>query len=194
MQMYCVDKILLLSDVEVCCVNPGVVDTDLYRNHLPEGEPGVRQFCMNCCGMNIYSISLKVIFQQYILNLLRTSCWLKFKKKNTCIFKMIERCEQTIITRISGLIKTPHTGCATTVYAAVNPELIGISRGYYKHSRAAPSWPSKAGRWDIILPVSRISKLQQHDIFEKKKHVSVRQCKIAAKYFTGFFLFIKNFP
>lgn len=94
MQMYCVDKILLHSDVEVCCVNPGVVDTDLYRNHLPEGEPGVRQFCMNCCG----------------------------------------------------LIKTPHTGCATTVYAAVNPELIGISRGYYKHSRAAPSWPSKAGR------------------------------------------------
>lgn len=82
---------------------------------------------------------------------------------------MIERCEQTIITRILGLIKTPHTGCATTVYAAVNPELIGISRGYYKHSRAAPSWPSKAGRWDIILPVSRISKLQQHDIFEKKK-------------------------
>lgn len=146
MQMYCVDKILLHSDVEVCCVNPGVVDTDLYRNHLPEGEPGVRQFCMNCCGMNIYSISLKVIFQQYILNLLRTSCWLKFKKKKTCIFKMIERCEQTIITRISGLIKTPHTGCATTVYAAVNPELIGISRGYYKHSRAAPSWPSKAGR------------------------------------------------
>lgn len=100
---------------------------------------------------------------------------------------MIERCEQTLITRISGLIKTPHTGCATTVYAAVNPELIGISRGYYKHSRAAPSWPSKAGRWDIILPVSRISKLQLHDIFEKKNHVSVRQCKIATKYFTGFF-------
>lgn len=74
MQMYCVDKILLHSDVEVCCVNPGVVDTDLYRNHLPEGEPGVRQFCMNCCGMKIYSISLKVIFKQYILNLLRTSC------------------------------------------------------------------------------------------------------------------------
>lgn len=94
MQMYCVDKILIQSDVEVCCVNPGVVDTDLYRNDLPEGEPGVRRFCMNCCG----------------------------------------------------LIKTPHTGCATTVYAAVNPELIGISRGYYKHSRAAPSWPSKAGR------------------------------------------------
>lgn len=100
---------------------------------------------------------------------------------------MIERCEQTIITRISGLIKTPHTGCATTVYAAVNPELIGISRGYYKHSRAAPSWPSKAGRWDIILPVSRISKLQLHDIFEKKTNVSVRQCKIATQYFTGFF-------
>lgn len=104
---------------------------------------------------------------------------------------MIERCEQTIITRISGLIKTPHTGCATTVYAAVNPELIGISRGYYKHSRAAPSWPSKAGRWDIILPVSRISKLQLHDIFEKKNHVSIRQCKIATKYFTGFFWSLK---
>ncbi|XP_078329026.1 WW domain-containing oxidoreductase-like [Crassostrea virginica] len=94
MQMYCVDKILLHSDVEVCCVNPGVVDTELFRNHLPEGEPGIRRFCMNCCGT----------------------------------------------------IKTPHTGCATTVYAAVNPDLIGISRGYYKHSRAAPSWPSKAGR------------------------------------------------
>lgn len=76
MQMYCVDKILLQSDVEVCCVNPGVVDTDLYRNDLPEGEPGVRRFCMNCCGMNMNSISLKVHFElteikkkyMYILN------------------------------------------------------------------------------------------------------------------------------
>lgn len=82
---------------------------------------------------------------------------------------MIERCEQTLITRISGLIKTPHTGCATTVYAAVNPELIGISRGYYKHSRAAPSWPSKAGRWGITLPISKISNLPLNDIFERKK-------------------------
>lgn len=82
---------------------------------------------------------------------------------------MIERCEQIIISQFLGLIKTPHTGCATTVYAAVNPELIGISRGYYKHSRAAPSWPSKAGRWGITLPISKISNLPLNDIFERKK-------------------------
>ena len=52
--MYCVDKILLHSDVEVCCVNPGVVDTELFRNHLPEGEPGLRRFCMNCCGTYLH--------------------------------------------------------------------------------------------------------------------------------------------
>ncbi|XP_062586395.1 WW domain-containing oxidoreductase-like [Saccostrea cucullata] len=50
MQMYYVDKILLDSDVEVCCVNPGTVDTELFRNALPEGQPGVRKFCMDCFG------------------------------------------------------------------------------------------------------------------------------------------------
>lgn len=50
MQMYCVDKILLKSDVEVCCVNPGVVNTDLFRNNLPEGQPGCGHFCMDCFG------------------------------------------------------------------------------------------------------------------------------------------------
>lgn len=110
---------------------------------------------------------------------------------------MIERCEQTLITRISGLIKTPHTGCATTVYAAVNPELIGISRGYYKHSRAAPSWPSKAGRWGITLPISKISNLPLNDkrYFWEKKNVSVRQCKIVTEYFAeGFFWSLRRCP
>lgn len=108
---------------------------------------------------------------------------------------MIERCEQAIISWFSGLIKTPHTGCATTVYAAVNPELIGISRGYYKHSRAAPSWPSKAGRWGITLPISKISKLPLNDIFERKKCIRKAMQDSNRVFCWGFFFWsLKRYP
>lgn len=45
------------------------------------------------------------------------------------------------------MMKTPHEGAVTTIYAAVNPELKGMSRAYFDHSRAAPKFPSKTSRY-----------------------------------------------
>ncbi|KAK3098092.1 hypothetical protein FSP39_016031 [Pinctada imbricata] len=94
MSMYTIDKMLLDTDIEIACVNPGITDTKLYREHLPEGREGFKRTCYNCMG------------------------W----------------------------VQTPRRGAACSIYAAVNPELKGCSRGYYMKSRSAPSFPSSAAQ------------------------------------------------
>ncbi|XP_060082482.1 dehydrogenase/reductase SDR family member on chromosome X-like [Ylistrum balloti] len=44
------------------------------------------------------------------------------------------------------MIKTPRKGSATTIYAAVSPELKGLSRAYFTHSRDAAEFPSQTAR------------------------------------------------
>ncbi|XP_069135714.1 polyprenol dehydrogenase-like isoform X1 [Argopecten irradians] len=44
------------------------------------------------------------------------------------------------------MIKTPRKGSATSIYAAVSPELKGLSRAYFTHSRDAAEFPSNTAR------------------------------------------------
>lgn len=44
------------------------------------------------------------------------------------------------------MLKTPRRGSAATIYAAVSPELKGLSRAYFTHSRDAAVFPSDMAR------------------------------------------------
>ncbi|CAG2247466.1 WWOX [Mytilus edulis] len=47
---------------------------------------------------------------------------------------------------VSGQVKAPHAGAATSIYAAITPDLEGFSRAYYTQSKSAPRWPSSDSR------------------------------------------------
>jgi len=44
------------------------------------------------------------------------------------------------------MTETAHKGSATSIYAAVSPELKNMSRAYLVHSRDAPRFPSSTAR------------------------------------------------
>ena len=70
MSMYTIDKMLVRTSVEIACVHPGITDTNLYRNHLPEGHEGCKRGVYSAFGkINIiYSnnSSLKCLFHNVI--------------------------------------------------------------------------------------------------------------------------------
>ena len=57
MSMYTIDKMLVRTSVEIACVHPGITDTNLYRNHLPEGNEGCKRGVYSAFGkMTIFSL------------------------------------------------------------------------------------------------------------------------------------------
>lgn len=93
MQMYSIDKVIEKTTIEICCVHPGFVDSEFFRD-----VDGCLFCCFKCCA--------------------------------TCFCQM----------------KTPHEGAATSIYAAITPDLEGTSRAYYTQSKSAPRWPHSDSR------------------------------------------------
>ena len=56
-----------------------------------------------------------------------------------------------VLYSFAGSFKHDFTGADTAIYAALDPKLKGMSRGYFLRPRDKPRWPSKIARYACNL-------------------------------------------
>ncbi|XP_052087770.1 WW domain-containing oxidoreductase-like [Mytilus californianus] len=121
-------------------------DPDYAAGKIPHHYDGYRMFAKTKLYqiMQMYSID-KVIEKTSIEiccvhpgSLVNTKFW---EEEDSCAFCCLKCCYTCLCQ-----VKAPHDGAATSIYAAITPDLEGISRAYYTQSKSAPRWPSSDSR------------------------------------------------
>lgn len=59
--------------------------------------------------------------------------------------------DHLIFVFLPGKLKHDSDGAETAIYAALDPHIKGLSRGYFLAPRDKPRWPSKESRYNLAL-------------------------------------------